>query len=157
VGTAALVAAIDDDPPGRPNAGPTTAAQPSPPAPEPPPPAPEPPPPPSPVSSPTDMNDDGFALMRSGNFSDALPLFEQAVSSLAGSGSLAEAYASYNLAFTRFALESCEGVLALLDRSESIQGHRKEIDRLRKQAEKACTDRRGRGHGNGQGDSGGDD
>jgi hypothetical protein len=97
------------------------------------------------------MNDDGFALMQSGNYSDALPLFEQAVSSLSGSGSLAEAYASYNLAFTRFALGSCDGVLPLLDRSQAIQGQRKEIDRLRKQAEKACTDGRGRGHGNGQG------
>jgi serine/threonine-protein kinase len=158
--TAALVAAMNDD--GPPDAASTTAAQP-PPASEPPPPAPEPPPPtpepppPTPASSPSGLNDDGFALMQSGNYSDALPLFEQAVSSLAGSGSLAEAYASYNLAFTRFALGTCDGVLPLVDRSEEIQGHRKEIDRLRKQAEKACTDRRGRGHGNGQGSSGGDD
>jgi hypothetical protein len=91
--------------------------------------------------------------MQSGNFSDALPLFEQAVSSLAGSGSLAEAYASYNLAFTRFALGSCDGVLPLLDRSEEIQGDRNEIDRLRRQAEKACSDDGdSRGHGSGQGD-----
>src|SRR5262245_16515970 len=61
VATAALVAAIDDDPRARPNAAPTTATQP-PPAPEPPLPAPEPPPPPpspspQPVSA-TDLNDD---------------------------------------------------------------------------------------------------
>ena len=90
--------------------------------------------------------------MQSGNYSDALPLFEQAVSSLAGSGSLAEAYASYNLAYTRFALGRCDGVLALLDRSEAIQGHRKEIDRLRRQAEKQCSDGRGPGKGKGKDD-----
>ena len=96
--------------------------------------------------------------MQSGNFSDALPLLEQAVASLAGSGTLAEAYASYNLAFTRFALGSCDGVLPLLDRSESVQGERREIDRLRREAEKACDDRRGGGPGNGQGNQGdGDD
>jgi hypothetical protein len=93
--------------------------------------------------------------MQSGNYSDALPLFEQAVSSLSGSGSLAEAYASYNLAYTRLALGSCDGVLSLLERSESIQGKRKEIDRLRHRAEKECSD--GRGHGNGPGKGNGDD
>ena len=162
---AALVAVVGDDPGGRSNAASTTAAQPPPaapepppPAPEPPPPAPEPPPPSPPPSSAADLNDDGFALMQSGNFSDALPLFEQAVASLAGSGTLAEAYASYNLAYTRLALGSCDGVLALLDRSESVQGERREIDRLRREAEKACDDRRGGGHGNGQGNQGdGDD
>jgi serine/threonine-protein kinase len=157
--TAALVAAVGDDPGGSSNAQSTATAQPPPPAPEPPPapqpppPAPEPPPPPPPPSSAADLNDNGFALMQSGNFSDALPLFEQAVASLAGSGSLAEAYASYNLAFTRFALGSCDGVLPLLDRSEDVQGDRNEIDRLRRQAERACSDDgHGRGEGNGRGD-----
>ena len=82
--------------------------------------------------------------MQSGNLTSALPLLEQSVAALAGSGSLAEAYASYNLAFTRFALGSCDGVLPLLDRSESVQGKRKEIDRLRRAAERACF-RGGRG------------
>jgi transcription initiation factor IIE alpha subunit len=36
------------------------------------------------------------------------------------------------------ALGNCDGVLDLLDRSESIQGRRKEIDRLRSQADKSC-------------------
>ena len=85
--------------------------------------------------------------MQSRDYAGALPLFEQAVASLAGSGSLAEAYASYNLAYTRFALGRCDGVISLLDRSESVQGERKEIDRLRRKAEKACTDGRGHGHG----------
>ena len=51
---------------------------------------------------------------------------------------MAEAYTAYNLAFTRFALGSCQDVLALLDRSESIQGERTRISRLRQRAEKSC-------------------
>ncbi len=64
--------------------------------------------------------------------------FESAAAQLEGAGSLTEAYADYNLAYTRFALGRCDGVLDLLSRSESIQGRRKEIDKLRKQAEKSC-------------------
>jgi hypothetical protein len=84
------------------------------------------------------LNDAGFAKMRAGDYAGALPLLEQAVQRLQGTGSITEAYASYNLAFTRFALGNCEGVLELLDRSESIQGQRVEIDRLREQAEERC-------------------
>ena len=78
------------------------------------------------------LNNEGFALMQDGDYGGALPLLERAVDALSGSGSLAEAYASYNLAFTRFALGSCDGVVDLLDRSEAVQGKRKEIDALRR-------------------------
>ncbi len=57
---------------------------------------------------------------------------------LQGTGSTAEAYADYNLALTRFALGSCDGVPELLDRSEQVQGHRKEITSLRKDVRKTC-------------------
>jgi eukaryotic-like serine/threonine-protein kinase len=87
-----------------------------------------------------ELNDQGYELMQQRDYGSALPLLEQAVARLSGTGSLAEAYASYNLAFTRFALGRCDGVPELLDRSESVQGHRREIDRLRKQAAKACGD-----------------
>jgi transcription initiation factor IIE alpha subunit len=60
------------------------------------------------------------------------------VQKLQGTRSLDEAYADYNLAFTRFQVGNCDGVLDLLDRSESIQGQRTEIDRLRQQAEERC-------------------
>jgi serine/threonine-protein kinase len=93
---------------------------------------------PPPSSDPAALNDQGYDLMQAGDYEGALPLLEQAVSGLSGSGGLPEAYASYNLAFTRFALGDCDGVLDLLDRSEALQGHRKEIDRLRKDAEKRC-------------------
>ena len=85
--------------------------------------------------------------MQDGDYEGALPLLERAVDALSGSGSLAEAYASYNLAFTRFALGSCDGVLALLDRSEAVQGERKEIGALRRDCDEEAKDKdRGRGN-----------
>ena len=126
----------------------TTAAEPEPePVPEPEPePEPEPTtqPPPSepapttPSGDPASLNDQGFALMQAGDYESALPLLEQSVAGLSGSGSTPEAYASYNLAFTRLALGNCDGVLELLDRSEAVQGERKEITRLRREAERSC-------------------
>jgi transcription initiation factor IIE alpha subunit len=76
--------------------------------------------------------------MQAGDYAGAVPLLERAVQKLQGTNSLDEAYADYNLAFTRFQLGNCDGVLAFLDRSESIQGHRSEIDRLRQQAQEGC-------------------
>lgn len=103
--------------------------------------APEPPPTTAegpPEDSPSTLNDRGFELMQAGRYDEALPLLEQAVAGLSGSGELAEAYASYNLAFTRRALGRCDGVVDLLNRSEQVQGERKEISKLRKETEKAC-------------------
>ena len=94
-------------------------------------------PPPAPASA-AEVNDQGFALMQAGDYEAALPLLEQAVQLSAGSGELVEAYASYNLAFTRFSLGTCDGVLDLLQRSEDVQGKRGEIKRLQREAEKAC-------------------
>jgi serine/threonine protein kinase len=84
------------------------------------------------------LNNAGYAKMRQGDYAGALPLLGQAVQTLSGSGSTDEAYADYNLAYTRLALGQCTDVLALLDRSQAIQGHRKEIDHLRKDAQKRC-------------------
>ena len=94
--------------------------------------------PPPASASPSELNDQGFELMQARRYEEALPLLEQAVAGLAGSGELAEAYASYNLAYTRRALGQCDGVVDLLNRSEQVQGERKEISKLRKEAERSC-------------------
>ncbi|HYI74061.1 MAG TPA: serine/threonine-protein kinase [Gaiellaceae bacterium] len=92
------------------------------------------------------LNNAGYARMQAEDYEGALPLLEEAVSKLAGAGTIAEAYASYNLAFTRFVLGTCKGVTELLDRSEEIQGRRSEIDRLRRDVRKECEGNPGRGN-----------
>jgi eukaryotic-like serine/threonine-protein kinase len=84
------------------------------------------------------LNDAGYRKMGAGDYAGALPLLEQAVQKLQGTGSTTEAYADYNLAYTRFALGQCTDVLSLLDASQSIQGPRPEINRLRAEASKKC-------------------
>jgi hypothetical protein len=76
--------------------------------------------------------------MRAGDYGGALPLLRRAVQQLSGTGSVDEAYADYNLAYTTLALGQCTNVASLLDRSESIQGHRPEISRLRHDVKKGC-------------------
>jgi eukaryotic-like serine/threonine-protein kinase len=90
------------------------------------------------ISEGRSLNDQGFALMEEGDYAAARPLLEDAVAALQGTGDIYEAYASYNLAYTRFALGICEGVLELLDRSEAVQGERREIDQLRSEASPIC-------------------
>lgn len=94
--------------------------------------------PPPPGSNGSRLNDEGFRLLQQGDVDAALPLLESSVSALRGSGSITEAYASYNLASARFAAGRCDGVAELLDRSEQVQGERKEIDQLRRKVEKRC-------------------
>ena len=101
-------------------------------------PTPEPEPEPAPAGTPEELNDEGFRLMQAGNYEAALPLLEQAVAGLEGSGSLTEAYADYNLAYTRYTLGRCDGVLELLERSKQVQGYRKEIEKLKKDAQRQC-------------------
>ena len=84
------------------------------------------------------LNDAGYAKMQAGDYAGALPLLEEAVQKLDGTGKLYEAYAKYNLAYTRFHLGNCDGVLDLLDQAEAIEGHKSAIDRLRSQAEQGC-------------------
>ena len=109
------------------------------------------------------LDREGYARMQVGDYAGALPLLVRAVHALNGSGTLDEAYADYNLAYTRFALGRCDGVLALLDRSQAIQGRRGAIDDLRRRATAACGSApassehgKGKGKGHGRGGEGGD-
>jgi serine/threonine-protein kinase len=113
--------------------------------------------PPPPPASPSDqsgqaLNDAGFTKMKAGDYQGALPLLEQAVRKLQGTGSPYEAYADYNLASTRLHLSRCDGVKDLLKNSERIQGHRSEIDAAKAQEKQQCGG--GNDGGDGQGNSG---
>jgi hypothetical protein len=71
--------------------------------------------------------------MRAGDYTGALPLLEQAAGRLRGSGSIDEAYNDYNLAVALAKTDGCSArVTELLAASERIQGHRSEIDALRR-------------------------
>jgi serine/threonine-protein kinase len=75
----------------------------------------------------------GYEKLQAGDAAGALPLLEQAARALQGSGGVAEAYNDYNLALALARTQGCSGrVLQLLDASQAIQGHRTEIDSLRK-------------------------
>ena len=84
------------------------------------------------------LNNAGYAKMRAGDYAGALPLLEQAVQKLDGTGVLDEAYAKYNLAYTRYQLGNCDGVLDLLDQAQAIEGAKAPIDNLRRQAQQNC-------------------
>jgi serine/threonine protein kinase len=84
------------------------------------------------------LNDQAFALMNDGRYAEALPMLEQAIRALRGTGDLAEAYTSYNLAKTRLELGRCDEVVELLERSQSLQQPRREIARARAQARRQC-------------------
>jgi hypothetical protein len=58
------------------------------------------------------------------------------VAALEGSGDLYEAYANYDLGRALVEQGRCEEALTYLDRSEQIQGSRKEITNARKKCEK---------------------
>jgi hypothetical protein len=84
------------------------------------------------------LNNAGYAKMQAGDYAGALPLLEQAVQRLDGTGSLDEAYAKFNLAYTRYHLGNCDGVLDLLDQAQAIEGRKAPIDSLRRQAQQNC-------------------
>jgi tetratricopeptide (TPR) repeat protein len=80
--------------------------------------------------------------LEQGDYARAEQLARQAVAALQGTGELYEAYAEYDLGAALVGLGRCDEALPHLDRSESLQGKRKEIDRARR----ACK-KRGRGQG----------
>ena len=58
------------------------------------------------------------------------------MAALAGSGQAYEAYAEYDLGAALAQLQRCEEALPHLDRSQELQGHRKEIDEARRACKK---------------------
>ena len=73
------------------------------------------------------LTDQSTALIRNGDYQAALPLAQQALEALQGSGQTYEAYANYNVGTSLIHLGRCSEGLPYLDRSEALQGHRAEI------------------------------
>ena len=107
------------------------------------------------TTSATSLDQQAQTLLQADNYTAALPLLQQAVQLLQGSGTADEANADYNLAYTITQLGSCDGVLPLLDRAQAIQGSRPKIDQLSTICTGPPGHRPGHGHGNNnnQGDS----
>jgi serine/threonine protein kinase len=111
----------------------TVTQQPPPPPPPPPtPPSPTPPPPAPAGQSGQQLTDAATALLNQGRWAEAEQVARQAVQKLNGSGQLYEAYANYNLGRALIEQNRCDEALAYLDRSEQIQGSRREIRDARK-------------------------
>jgi tetratricopeptide (TPR) repeat protein len=75
--------------------------------------------------------------MQQGSYAAALPLFQQAVQKLAGTGpgDLYEAYASYNLGYTLYRLGRCSEAVPYLKRAEKLEPERSEPKAIRKLAQ----------------------
>jgi serine/threonine-protein kinase len=104
----------------------------APPPPPPPPPTTSPPPAPSPSSeSGQALTDRATGLMRQGRYGAALPIAEQALQKLKGSGELYEAYANYNVGRSLIELGRCAEGLPYIAASEAIQGSRSQFREAR--------------------------
>jgi tetratricopeptide (TPR) repeat protein len=79
-----------------------------------------------------ELTDQATALLGQGRWAEAEAVSRQALAKLEGSGALYEAYANYNLGRALVEQGRCEEALLYLDRSEQIQGSRKEIRQARK-------------------------
>jgi tetratricopeptide (TPR) repeat protein len=78
-----------------------------------------------------DLNDQATALMNQGRYQEALPLAQQALAALEGSGDDYEAFANYNVGRSLIELGNCAEGLKFIDESERLQGHRSEFDQAR--------------------------
>jgi len=107
----------------------TETAEPPPPPPPPPPTSPPPPPPSS--ESGRVLTDRATGLMRQGRFGEALPIAQQALQKLKGSGQLYEAYANYNVGRSLIELGRCDEGLPYIAASEAIQGSRSQFREAR--------------------------
>ena len=78
-----------------------------------------------------ELTDQATALLRAGRWAEAEAVSRQALAKLEGSGELYEAYANYNLGRALVEQGRCDEALPHLDRSEEIQGSRREIREAR--------------------------
>jgi eukaryotic-like serine/threonine-protein kinase len=83
---------------------------------------------------PYDENNRAWALMQQGQYSQALPLLQDAVQQLSGGTDLGTAYANYNLGYTLMQLGQCSEAVPYLETSRKIQPDREEVKDALKQA-----------------------
>ncbi|HMI99388.1 MAG TPA: serine/threonine-protein kinase [Gaiellaceae bacterium] len=100
------------------------------------PPPPTRPPPPPPARDGVALTDQATRLLQAGDYSGAERIAQEAVAALHGSGQTYEAYAEYDLGQALAQLGRCDEALPHLDRSQQLQGQRKEIDEARRGCEK---------------------
>jgi eukaryotic-like serine/threonine-protein kinase len=86
------------------------------------------------------LNDDGYRRMQAGDFAGAVPLLEQAVRALSGTGPRDpyEAYANYNLGYSLLRLSRCGEAIPYLQKADSLEPWRHEPRNALKQAEKCA-------------------
>jgi serine/threonine-protein kinase len=98
-----------------------------------------PPPPPALVSGASghSLNDQGYQLVQQGNFASAIPVLQQAVRKLAGTGPADpyEAYANYNLGYALYRTGRCAEAVPYLRRAEKLEPQRHEPKQVLKRAE----------------------
>jgi eukaryotic-like serine/threonine-protein kinase len=105
-----------------------TVTAPAPPPPPPPPPAPQPPAPVGTGSGGHSLNDQGYQQIQQGNFTRAVPLLQQAVRKLAGTGPSDpyEGYANYNLGYALFRSGRCAEAVTYFQRAIQLEPDRSE-------------------------------
>jgi tetratricopeptide (TPR) repeat protein len=94
-------------------------------------PPPPPPPPPAPVGSGSGghtLNDQGYGLIQQGNFAGAVPLLQQAVRKLAGTGPSDpyEGYANYNLGYALYRSGRCSEAVPYFQKAIQLEPDRSE-------------------------------
>ena len=78
-----------------------------------------------------ELTDQATALLAQGRWAEAEAVSRQALAKLEGTGALYEAYANYDLGRALVEQGRCDEALPHLDRSEQIQGSRREIRQAR--------------------------
>ncbi len=101
--------------------------------------APPPPPPPAPAAGDGhSLNDRGYQLIQRGDFAGAVPLLQQAVRKLAGTGpgDVYEGYANDNLGYALYRSGRCSEAIPYLRRAEQLEPDRTEPADIRRRAER---------------------
>jgi eukaryotic-like serine/threonine-protein kinase len=86
------------------------------------------------------LNDAGYRRMQAGDFAGAVPLLEQAVRALSGTGPRDpyEAYANYNLGYSLLQLSRCGEAIPYLQKADSLEPWRHEPRKALQRAQKCA-------------------